>query len=212
MPGDEAWRDDDEIKNPQSPKERLDGEDLAFKIPEYLAELRGTSQDGDRPSLGPRPSNIPGIQVAGSHRRSTFVRAVEAVTGLGATLLAPSIEKMTNKYVTTAAKKNSTVIVPINAKQWLLQSLRMKDWELQELFDQVSSVHATTTVLNGFLSSVTCYECACFHHRLLKTLRLKLFGLIKITMMQTLCLILVYTYIDGDDSPTRSRSCEGSEG
>ncbi|CAM6097126.1 unnamed protein product [Calypogeia fissa] len=140
VPGDEAWRDDDEINHPKSPKERLDGEQLTFTIPEYLADLRGTSQEGERPVLGPRLSNIAGVQVMGSHRRSTFVRAVEAVTGLGATLLAPSVEKMTGKYVTTAAKKSSTVIIPVNAKQWLLQSLRMKDWELRELFDQMEMI------------------------------------------------------------------------
>lgn len=167
VPGDEAWRDDDEINHPQSPKERLDGEELTFKIPEYLAELRGTSQEGERPTLGPRPSNIAGVPVMGSHRRSTFVRAVEAVTGLGATLIAPSTEKMTSKYVTTAAKRSSTVIVPVNAKQWLLQSLRMKDWELRELFDQVSSFIVSRTMLNGLrvLYFLTSKDLATFRSR-----------------------------------------------
>lgn len=141
--GDEAWREEQDA-DPPAVAERLEKEGLLLSVPDYLTSLRGFSRgDGGGGEGGlsipghHRPSNIGGVPVAASHRRSTFVRAVEAVNSLGATVLAPSIERRTSKYVTTAAKKNSTVIVPVNAKQWLLQSLRMQDWELRELFDQV---------------------------------------------------------------------------
>ncbi|KAG6552454.1 hypothetical protein Mapa_006015 [Marchantia paleacea] len=141
VPGDEAWREGKDA-DPPPVQERLEKQGLLLSVPDYLASLRGYSREGDggHPVLGPRPSNVAGVPVMVSHRRSTFVRAVEAVTSLGATFLAPSTERRTSKYVTTAARKNSTVIVPVNAKQWLLQSLRMKDWELRELFDQMEMI------------------------------------------------------------------------
>ncbi|KAL2622920.1 hypothetical protein R1flu_003125 [Riccia fluitans] len=141
VPGDHAWREEQD-ENPPPVIERLDQQGLLLSVPRYLSSLRGSSRDGERrsPSPGFRPSNTAGVSVAASHRRSTFVRAVEAVTSLGTPVLAPSIERRTSKYVTSAPKKNSTVIVPVNAKQWLLQSLRMQDWELRELFDQMEMI------------------------------------------------------------------------
>ncbi|KAL3691061.1 hypothetical protein R1sor_004712 [Riccia sorocarpa] len=142
VPGDHAWREEQDL-DPPPVVERLEQQSLLLSVPSYLGSLRGHSRDGERASPGPgfqRPSNIAGVPVAASHRRSTFVRAVEAVTSLGTPALAPSTERRTSKYVTTAPKKNSTVIVPVNAKQWLLQSLRMQDWELRELFDQMEMI------------------------------------------------------------------------
>lgn len=143
VPGDEKWRDFN--KEPPSLTQKLDLEGLAMKVPSYLADMRGESRQSSLRAL-----STFGVPLMSGHRRSAFVRAVEAVTNIDGVR-----GRRTSKYITTAPKARlSTVIVPVNAKQWLLQSMRLKDAELRELFDQVC-----TTLFNlqdGVINSTVC--------------------------------------------------------
>ncbi|KAG0616113.1 hypothetical protein M758_5G091300 [Ceratodon purpureus] len=129
VPGDSMWRD--AIREPPSINEKLDLERFAMQIPQYLIDMRGDSR---RSSL--RALSIFGERL-NSHRRSAFVRSVMASTNIDkvqSTLI-------NNKYVTIAPKARlSTVIVPVNAKQWLLQIMCQKDLQLRELFNQMDLV------------------------------------------------------------------------
>lgn len=126
VPGDEQWRD--ATREPPSIKQKLDVEGFAMQVPNYLADMRGESRKSSLRALSTFG------EVLSNHRRSVFVRSVLASTNIDTS---QSIQ-VSNKYITLAPKARlSTVIVPVNAKQWLLQVLCQKDLQLRELFDQV---------------------------------------------------------------------------
>lgn len=140
VPGDNMWRD--VIRELPSVNEKLDREGFAMKIPQYLIDMRGESR---RSSL--RALSTFG-DILSSHRRSAFVKFVMASTNI----YGPQSNRVSNKYITIAPKARlSTVIVPVNAKQWLLQIMCQKDLQLRELFDQVH-----------FLTETNCSFCSFF--------------------------------------------------
>lgn len=137
VPGDEQWRD--ATREPASIIQKLHVEGLAMQIPQYLAAMRGESR---RSSL--RALSTFG-ELLSSHRRSAFVRSVMASTNIDGA----QPTRVSNKYITLAPKARlSTVIVPVNAKQWLLQVMCQKDLQLRELFDQVHLLTGALSLLN----------------------------------------------------------------
>lgn len=115
-----------EFLDAASISQKLNWIGLQMRVPEYLANLRGNSRDTNYKDEQPQ---------AGSynlgHRRSTLVLREEDFEGLR--------ERRSSKYVPNERKaRTSIVVLPVNPKQWLLQSLRLQESELQELFDQVS--------------------------------------------------------------------------
>jgi hypothetical protein len=126
VPGDNMWRD--ATIKPPSITQKLDVEGFTMQIPQYLVDMRGDS----------RRSSLKALSTFGdllsNHRRSAFIRSVIASTNIDGS----QPTQVSNKYITIAPKARlSTVIVPINAKQWLLQIMCQKDLQLRELFDQV---------------------------------------------------------------------------
>ena len=138
VPGDQEWRD--ATKEPPSITQKLALEGLAMQVPQYLADMRGESR---RSSLRAFSTFGPLIT---SHRRSAFVRSVIAATNIDGA--AGARDRRTSKYITIAPKARlSTVIVPVNAKQWLLQTMCLRDAELRELCDQVCVQPEGTTAM-----------------------------------------------------------------
>ena len=120
------WRDT--ILEPPSINQKLHVEGFAIQIPQYLLDIRGDS----------RKSSLHALSIFGevltSHRRSVFIKSVMASTNIDGS----QSTQVSNKYATVAPiARLSTVIVPVNAKQWLLQIMCQKDLQLRELFDQV---------------------------------------------------------------------------
>ncbi|KAH9554382.1 hypothetical protein CY35_08G060900 [Sphagnum magellanicum] len=138
IPGDERWGDPSfaaaAYKEAPSITQKLEQEGLAMRVPDYLANLRGESRDTQIKCV----VSSQGVPLLGSSRRSAFVRTVKALTNIDGIVCAGL---RTSKYITVSPKARlSTVIVPVNAKQWLLQSMRLRDTELRDLFDQVDLV------------------------------------------------------------------------
>ncbi|CAK9234015.1 unnamed protein product [Sphagnum troendelagicum] len=138
IPGGERWGDPSSAaaayKEAPSITQKLEQEGLAMRVPDYLANLRGESRDTRIKCV----VSSQGVPLLGNSRRSAFVRTVKALTNIDGIVCAGL---RTSKYITVSPKARlSTVIVPVNAKQWLLQSMRLRDTELRDLFDQVDLV------------------------------------------------------------------------
>jgi hypothetical protein len=107
--------------------QKLDWIGLQMRVPEYLENLRGASRDAvyrdENPQLG-----VPFL----GHRRSSLVlREDDEGDEEGRKVVLPFLERK--------LARGSVVVLPADPKHWLLQSLRLQESELQELFDQVGS-------------------------------------------------------------------------
>lgn len=116
-----------EFFNNASVTQKLDWIGLQLRVPEYLENLRGASRDAvyrdENPQLG-----VPFL----GHRRSSLVlREDDEGDGEGRKVVVPFMDRK--------LARGSVVVLPVDPKHWLLQSLRLQESELQELFDQVAS-------------------------------------------------------------------------
>ena len=120
------------------------GEELFSRLPQLGQKRRSTlvlNEDGgegtgalpwfNRSSSANRASfTRPSIR-EGSVSRSSFTRPLVSKT-------ATEERKRQGREVEDRERRHGSVVeVPVDPKHWLLQSLRLQDYELQELFDQV---------------------------------------------------------------------------
>ncbi|KAJ7553219.1 hypothetical protein O6H91_06G088600 [Diphasiastrum complanatum] len=113
VPGDQAWRRDAININEDSlpPKETLSKEGLSINVPYYLLKLTGASREGMRAMPHLKPPVLINEMPSKCHGKRK-----------------------------TKSTKLRIVTVPVSAKQWLLQSIGLKDEEINELFDQIECV------------------------------------------------------------------------
>lgn len=135
--------------------QKLQWMDLQMRVPEYLENLRGLS----RQAQNQNEQSFLHLPQLGQRRRSTLVlnedggEGYRSSTANRRTSRSVSRSSFTRPLVSTTAteerkrqgrevedkrlRQGSVVEVPVDPKHWLLQSLRLQDRELHELFDQV---------------------------------------------------------------------------
>ena len=122
---------------------------LVPRLPQLGQKRRSTlvlNEDGGE-GAGALPwFNRSSIRESSTGSRGFFTRlSIREGSGSRSSLLRPLISKTATEerkregraVEDRIARHGSVVEVPVDPKHWLLQSLRLQDYELQELFDQV---------------------------------------------------------------------------
>lgn len=171
----ESLRGQRSFLDSSSMSQKLQWMDLQMRVPEYLEDLRGLSRQAQN-----KIESFLQLPQIGQRRRSTLVLNEEGGEGYRSSSAnrrssrSVSRSSFTRPLVSTTAteerkrqgrevedkrlRQGSVVEVPVDPKHWLLQSLRLQDRELQELFDQVHHSFHTRFSVNKF--SIVYYESA----------------------------------------------------
>ncbi|CAK9194851.1 unnamed protein product [Sphagnum troendelagicum] len=112
--------------------QKLDWIGLQMRVPEYLENMRGVSREAMQNAATASSSSI-------QHgRRNSLV--MNSFDGSAPITLEHQLASKSNMLSLEKRQSLSMMAFPANAKQWLLQSLRLQDSELQKLFNKMESV------------------------------------------------------------------------
>ncbi len=116
-----------------STSQKLDWIGLQMRVPEYLENMRGVSREAMQNAATASSSFI-----QHGHRNSLVMNSFdESAPNATNVTLEHQLASKSNMLSLEKRQSLSMMAFPANAKQWLLQSLRLQDSELQKLFNKV---------------------------------------------------------------------------
>jgi hypothetical protein len=113
--------------------QKLDWIGLQMRVPEYLENMRGVSREAMQNAATASSSFI-----QHGRRNSLVMNTFDGSAPNAANVtLEHQLASKSNLLSLEKRLSLSMIAFPANAKQWLLQSLRLQDSELQKLFNKV---------------------------------------------------------------------------
>jgi len=116
-----------------STSQKLDWIGLQMRVPEYLENMRGVSREAMQNAATASSSFI-----QHGHRNSLVMNSFDGSAPNATNVtLEHQLASKSNMLSLEKRQSLSMMAFPASAKQWLLQSLRLQDSELQKLFNKV---------------------------------------------------------------------------